>query len=84
MALEFRGATYWFVMYRYPNGEGGGSSTWSGDSDQSFEDWVASEQLLSDGTTDVPDEAPAAGRASPTSTWSASSAPARRWSRRRA
>jgi hypothetical protein len=56
VVLEFRGATYWFVMYRYANGGGGGSSTWSGNSDQSFEDWVYSEQMLSDRTTsDGPD-----------------------------
>lgn len=54
VVLEFRGATYWFVMYRYPNGEGGGSKIWSGDADQSFEDWVASEPLLADGVTDQP------------------------------
>ena len=60
VAVEFRGATYWFVAYRYANGAGGGSSTWSGDSDQSFEDWVSSEPMLSDGTTtsDAPDTWP--------------------------
>jgi hypothetical protein len=52
VALEFRGATYWYVMYRHPNGAGGGSSTWSGDTDLSFEDWVHGEKMLSDGTPD--------------------------------
>ena len=47
VALEFRGARYWYVMYRHASGEGGGSSTWSGDADQSFEDWVQNEEMLS-------------------------------------
>lgn len=58
LALEFRGATYWFVMYRYADGEGGGSSTWSGNTDLYFEDWVSSEQMLSD---DTPDPGPGSG-----------------------
>ena len=58
VVLEFRGATYWFAMYRYADGSGGGSSTWSGDTDQSFEDWVQSEEMLSDGSTDGPDAWP--------------------------
>ena len=51
VAVEFRGATYWFAAYRYADGSGGGSSTWSGDTDLSFEDWVASEEMLGGGTT---------------------------------
>ena len=51
VVLEFRGATYWFAMYLRADGSGGGSSTWSGDSDQSFVDWVYRERMQFDGTT---------------------------------
>jgi hypothetical protein len=53
VAVEFRGAVYWFVAYRYADESGGGSSIWSGASDQSFVDWVHSEEML-DGRTESP------------------------------
>jgi hypothetical protein len=58
VVLEFRGATYWFVMYRHADGSGGGSKIWSGASDQSFEDWVYSERQDEGTTSGGPDAWP--------------------------
>ncbi len=52
LVLEFRRTTYWFTMYRRPDGSSGWSSMWSGDADQSFEDWVAEREVHTEDTTD--------------------------------
>ena len=52
LVLEFRRTTYWFTMYRNADGSSGWSSMWSGDADQSFEDWVAEREVRPEDTTD--------------------------------
>ena len=47
LVLELRGATYWYALYRSPDGNGGGAGAWSGDhAEETFDAWVQDQRTI--------------------------------------
>lgn len=51
LAVEFRGAEYWFALYEDADGGGGGATVYSGDAKEPFRAWVASQSGIAEGST---------------------------------